>query len=431
MFRPPMSIQDDVMDACVSLFSSAGIGDLGIHYGCGINTIVAVEKEQDRADLIRENYPNTKVIQGDINQNFAEIIKRSKEKLNGKRPLLLSLTPPCQGMSQNGLGKINHQIKAGKRPKYDPRNRLFIPALKIARSLQPEYVFFENVSNMKNTVIKSKSKIGFSKILDCIARYLGTGYTIYTFDQEFADYGVPHFRKRLITIARRTGKPSRLTESKPEWFDSGNEKERVTVKQAIHSIRKLNNNDLLHRGTNMSDRDIKLLEGIPKNSARSAHYNECKKCRTKDTPKGIIYCIKCGDLLNRPLVEKDGEMPVAVAGYDTSYKRMPPNEPAKTLTQNSGVFSSDNNGHYCENRVLSLREILILSTFFNIPKSEGLFHGAEFEWNGKYDFSSQMPNNESYLIQKNIIRQSVGESIPPLAMMRMINSLIHDWPNND
>ena len=240
-----------------------------------------------------------------------------------------------------------------------------------------------------------------------------------------------HFRKRLITIAKRTKIPSRLTELKPEWFDSGNEDERVSVKQAIHSIRKLKKRDLLHMGTNMSERDIKLLKGIPKNSARSAHYNECKKCKTKNTPKGIIYCVKCGDLLNRPLVGKEGEELRAVDGYDTSYKRMPPNEPAKTLTQNSGVFASDNKGHYCENRVLSLREILILATFFNIPRFDGLFEGAEFEWDGKYDFSSQMPTKDKYLIQKNIIRQAIGESIPPLAMMRMINSLIHDWPNND
>ena len=110
---------------------------------------------------------------------------------------------------------------------------------------------------------------------------------------------------------------------------------------------------------------------------------------------------------------------------------MPPNEPAKTLTMNSGVFSSDNNGHYCENRVLSLREILILSTVINIPKSIDLFAGANFEWNNMYDFSSQILHPSKYLIQKNIIRQAIGESIPPLAMMRMIKSLIHDWPNND
>jgi site-specific DNA-cytosine methylase len=58
-----MSVPDDVMNACVSLFSGAGIGDLGIHYGCGIETIVAVEKEEDRADLIRANYPKTEVMQ--------------------------------------------------------------------------------------------------------------------------------------------------------------------------------------------------------------------------------------------------------------------------------------------------------------------------------------------------------------------------------
>jgi DNA (cytosine-5)-methyltransferase 1 len=424
-----MSVPDDVMNACVSLFSGAGIGDLGIHYGCGIDTIVAVEKVESRADLIRVNYPGTGVIQGDINQKITEIIKVSNSKLGGKRPLLISISPPCQGMSQNGLGKINKEIKKGNRPKYDPRNRLFIPALKIARSLQPEYIFFENVSNMQNAVIKTKSKEGFSKILDCIPRYLGKGYTIYTFVQEFANYGVPHFRKRLITIAKRTEVPTTLSQSRPKWFDCGSEDERVTVKQAIHLIRQLKKRDLLHMGTNMSERDINLLKGIPKNSARSAHYNECKKCKTKDTPKGVIYCIKCGEVLNRPIVvEKDGKLR-AVIGYDTSYKRMPHDQPAKTLTMMSGVFSSDNNGHYYENRVLSLREILILATFLNIPKSDELFVGAEFEWNEKYDFSSQMANKNSYLIQKPIIRQAIGESIPPLAMMRMINSLIHDWPN--
>jgi DNA (cytosine-5)-methyltransferase 1 len=425
-----MSVPGDVMNACISLFSGAGIGDLGIHYGCGIDTIVAVEKVESRADLIRANYPGTEVIQGDITHKIAEIIEVSNSKLMGKRPLLVSLSPPCQGMSQNGLGKINKEIKKGNRPKYDPRNRLFIPALKIAKALQPEYIFFENVSNMKNTVIKSQSKKGYSKILDCIPRYLGTGYTIYTFDQEFADYRVPHFRKRLITIAKRTGSPSRLTELKPEWFNSGNKNERVSVKQAIHSIRILKKSNRLHMRTNMSDRHVKLLEGIPKNSARSAHYNECKKCKTKDTPKGVIYCVKCGDLLNRPRVEKKGKQPRAVKGYDTSYKRMPPNEPAKTLTQNSGVFSSDNKGHYCENRVLSLREILILSTVYDIPKSEGLFDGQSFDWNLEkpFDFSSQMPDKKSYMIQKSIIRQAIGESIPPLAMMRMIKSLTNDWP---
>ena len=75
---------------------------------------------------------------------------------------------------------------------------------------------------------------------------------------------------------------------------------------------------------------------------------------------------------------------------------MLPDEPAKTLTQNSGVFSSDNKGHYCENRVLSLREILILSTVYDIPKSEGLFDGHSFDWNLEkaYDFSSQMPTKK-------------------------------------
>ena len=37
-------------------------------------------------------------------------------------------------------------------------------------------------------------------------------------------------------------------------------------------------------------------------------------------------------------------------------------KPASTLTMNSGVISSDLKGHPEQNRVLSLREILLLST---------------------------------------------------------------------
>jgi site-specific DNA-cytosine methylase len=31
---------------------------------------------------------------------------------------------------------------------------------------------------------------------------------------------------------------------------------------------------------------------------------------------------------------------------------------------------------------------------------------------------------DDYLLQKNIIRQALGESIPPLAMQRMVKSLL-------
>ena len=80
---------------------------------------------------------------------------------------------------------------------------------------------------------------------------------------------------------------------------------------------------------------------------------------------------------------------------------------------NSGVISSDVKGHPVQNRVLSLREILILST---------LDHPL---WKDRFTFRGipcgRMKKNE--LFSKKLIREVVGESIPPLAMLKIIERL--------
>ncbi len=57
-------------------------------------------------------------------------------------------TPPCQGMSKNGRGKLLQGVRAGRKPSLDARNRLIIPTLEIARALKPRLVVFENVPEM-------------------------------------------------------------------------------------------------------------------------------------------------------------------------------------------------------------------------------------------------------------------------------------------
>jgi site-specific DNA-cytosine methylase len=106
--------RDDVVNASVSLFSSAGIGDLGIEYGCDIPVVLSAELNEKRADLISNNYPEGIVIRGDIVKTKAIIISSTKKILAKKRPLLVTLSPPFQGMSTNGAGKISAQVKKGK-----------------------------------------------------------------------------------------------------------------------------------------------------------------------------------------------------------------------------------------------------------------------------------------------------------------------------
>ena len=111
------------MRASISLFSSAGIGDLGIEYGCGIPVAISAELLSKRADLIRTNYPKCDVIEGDIQSTKNQIIKAWNEAYAG-RPMLITLSPPCQGMSTNGAGKIAASVRKGKRPEHDERKQI-------------------------------------------------------------------------------------------------------------------------------------------------------------------------------------------------------------------------------------------------------------------------------------------------------------------
>ena len=139
-----------------SLFSGGGVGDVGLEWGAGIPVIAAGEIIPSRAALIRKNFPGTRVFEGDINDFKDEYIKYFKKQLNGSNPWLLTLSPPCQGMSSNGAGRISAEIKAGKRPREDQRNRLILPGIEILEKLNPDWFILENVKRMENTIIRNE-----------------------------------------------------------------------------------------------------------------------------------------------------------------------------------------------------------------------------------------------------------------------------------
>ena len=62
-------------------------------------------------------------------------------KLSGKPPWLITLSPPCQGMSSNGAGRISAAIREGKRPKEDERNRLILPGIEVLEALKPNWLY--------------------------------------------------------------------------------------------------------------------------------------------------------------------------------------------------------------------------------------------------------------------------------------------------
>lgn len=406
----------------ISLFSSSGIGDLGLAAN-NIKTIIACELLSERAQLFTHNFPDTKMFQGDIWQLSDDIITYYKNNFK-QPPFLIIATPPCQGMSSNGMGTILRNFRNGTRPKLDERNRLIIPTLKIIKELLPEWVIFENVPNMQNTLIMDEND-HLVNIIDFIKLQLGEIYIGEPTVVDAANYGIPQHRKRLISIFTRTQKgqqyfkthhsflPNITNSDTPQLFT----KKFLTLKDVIGDLPILEAtagkntcNELpLHRVPILDDIKLSWIRHTPE--GQTALNNQCinPNCLFQNNPthgcqrdeSGInrskdntpIYCIKCGAILPRPYTKdkKTGEIRVMKA-FTSAYKRMKWNEPASTLTQNFQYACSDNKLHPTQNRVLSLWEGLIIQTIAN--------YNYSFCINGKY-------------VADSVIRDTIGESVPP------------------
>lgn len=409
----------------ISLFSSSGIGDLGLKAN-GINTIIGCELLEERMNLFRNNYPGAKCFQGDIWDLKDDIINYYRG-IYAEAPFLILATPPCQGMSSNGMGKMLSDYRKGLRPKMDERNRLIIPSLEIICALQPEWVIFENVSNMTNTLIYDENN-ELINIIEYMKKTLGDNYFGESTVIDMADYGVPQHRKRLITVLSRNdnlkAKKSFASTGKliPDYTHSINDSlvthHWVTLREAIGELPSLRAEkgknkaagfDGLHKVPLLDEKKLFWVDNTPEGD--TAFNNQCvnPECGYRgntlhgashdkdginkfhtDTP---LYCEKCGSLLPRPWVEdkKTGEKRL-MKGFVSAYKRMKWDEPASTLTQNFQYACSDNKLHPSQSRVLSLYEGLVLQTIANY----------------KYSFCVNGKN-----CSDGLIRDTIGESVPP------------------
>ena len=409
----------------ISLFSSSGIGDLGLNAN-HIDTVISCELLEERMNLFRNNYPTTKCFQGDI-CNLKDKIIDYYNKTYCEPPFLILATPPCQGMSSNGMGKMLNDYRRGLRPKMDERNRLIIPALEIIKALRPKWCILENVANMTNTLIYNENN-KLVNIIDYIKHTLGNEYFGEPVVIDVADYGVPQHRKRLITVLSRNDNAlarkafdshgnllPKFTHSVDDtlftrhWVTLWEAIGKLPVLRAEKGMNKAAGFNRLHKVPILDEKKIFWVDNTKE--GETAFNNQCvnPECRYQgnkthgashdkdginkshtDTP---LYCEKCGALLPRPWVEdkKTGEKRL-MKGFVSAYKRMKWDEPASTLTQNFQFACSDNKIHPKQSRVLSLYEGLVLQSIT------------------KYNFTFAI---DGKTCSDGLIRDTIGESVPP------------------
>ncbi len=410
-----MNIVNGVRPTAVSLFSSAGIGELGLE-AAGLEVLLANELIPYRAALYSENFPDTQMVVGDIWEVKDELVGEAKRLLEGRELFVLYATPPCQGMSSNGAGKLKFEIGEGRRDHEEPRNRLIIPTVDLVKALRPKFLLLENVPQMANTVIRNESDEP-ELILDYIDRQLGPDYVGVVEVMACQDFGIPQRRKRLVTIYTRDPAAKAYLSGNDNSFVAESMKVPCpTLLEAIGSFPELDavpgSNTRLdfhpqHRVPIIDPRKYWWIENTAEGA--NAFNNQCvqPECRfdqtpghrdvlvdgkwtaAKDTP---IHCDRCGSLLPRPTVEeKDGRLR-AIRGFHSAYRRMRSDQPARTITQNFIYEASDNKIHPSQNRVLSVYEAMVVQSI------------------DRYDFAFEIDGQDIGIPK---IAEVIGESVAP------------------
>ena len=343
----------------ISLFSSAGIGELHIHKN-KINVIVANELVKQRADCYSFFYPETQMICGDITNS--NVKQKIIDIANQNNVELLIATPPCQGLST--LGKNKGQLQYEK----DSRNFLIFDVLKIIDNCNFNYILIENVPKFIEMLfpyednyhtLEAILKLKYSDIYNIEVKVLNA-----------KDYGIAQSRPRAIV---------KMWKKSLHWAWPLAEKE-ITLKQAIGHLPSLEPGEdsgiKWHVAKPQNERAVLAMRHTP--PGKSAIANE-------------VYYPK----------KEDG---TRIKGFHNTFKRMVWNQPCPARTTYCGSISSHNNVHpgylqadgtYSDPRVLTLLETFIVSS---IPED--------------IDF----PDGST----DTFIRTIIGEAIPPHLMERII-----------
>ncbi|MEF1216318.1 DNA cytosine methyltransferase (plasmid) [Photobacterium damselae subsp. damselae] len=197
----------------VDLFCGCGGLSAGFEKA-GANILLGIDQDKAALKSFQLNHDDSKVICGDIEKVSIDEIDRA---IDGKKVDVVIGGPPCQGLSLSGPRRYD-----------DPRNRLFLSFVRIAKHLSPSIIVLENVPGILS-LFKGEVK---DRILE---EFSEIGYELKYRVLNAADYGVPQVRKRAIFIGVK--KNSNLNIEFPEPFLS--EVNYITCSEALSDLDEL------------------------------------------------------------------------------------------------------------------------------------------------------------------------------------------------
>ena len=337
-------------------------------------------------------------------REIADLVRaRLAEAIGESELFLLSATPPCQGMSKNGIGTLLRSRQSGFRPKVDPRNQLYVPALKLVSELRPRWFFFENVCRMMNTFEIAEDGTSGPLCRAIESTLAGLGYAGAFAQVQLADYGLPQTRLRTVGIFRKGGEKGRSYLPPPSHSQAGSHgrKKWVTLRDVAAHLPPLDSKSRktaqsthhpLHRVPVWRPELYSWMNSTPEGHSALDNIT-CCDCHF-DNGEDAMTCVRCGKPLPRPSVTDAGAQRL-IKGFPSAYKRMFLDKPASTVTTRSAYACSDHKVHPIQNRVLSSLEVALV---------QGIDPNT-------YSWST---DPQGPIIPDTLVREVIGECVPPI-----------------
>lgn len=375
----------------ISLFSSAGVGCYGFKLE-GFDCVATNELVQRRLDIQKFNNKckyKTGYICGDITkdetkQTLFDQIDLWKNKESIKEVDVLIATPPCQGMSVANHKKNDHEIK---------RNSLVIESIRIINQIKPCFFIFENVSAFLKTLCTDIDGVN-KPISQAIELNLGRDYKYVGKVINFKNYGSNSSRNRTLVIGVRQD-----VDCDPENLFPNEEREK-TLREVIGNLKRLtipyeiDENDIYHFFRGYDEKMRRWIAATPE--GRSAFDN----ANIEDKPHHVV----------------DGNIVLNIQKNGDKYTRQCWDKVGPCIHTRNDQLASQNTIHPEDDRVFSVRELMLLMT---IPKN---FKWSEYTLEELNNFTNS--EKLSYLKKEEIkIRQSIGEAVPTIIFRKIAKNI--------
>jgi DNA (cytosine-5)-methyltransferase 1 len=375
----------------VSLFSSAGVGC----YGFKLESFLCVATVELLEKRIKYQRFNEKCIfdSGYISDDITK--EATQEKIfdelrkwnidgNKKQLDVLISTPPCQGMSVANHKKGDELL----------RNSLVVESIKLTNKIRPKFFVFENVRAFLTTTCTDVD--GEDKtIKEAMESNLGGIYHISYQVINFKNHGNSSSRTRTLVIGTRKDLQNVTPfEIEPPVFSENTLRQTIGHLPQLDNMGEITKNDIYHSYRSFDKRMLSWIKDIKEGESAFDNKEDVNKPHKTVEGKIIINVNKNGDKYTRQYWDKI----------------------APCIHTRNDILASQNTIHPKDNRVFSIRELMLM---MSIP--------ASFKWSSlslkELNELSEIEKKKFLKKEELNIRHSLGEAVPTIIFKNIAASI--------